>query len=78
MMRELADNILESDMVKTNLTQGEVASLLMNCFTYMDYEQQQLQVPADDAYKSKYIKRQSALVPDIEKNKKNIYNFIYG
>jgi LCP family protein required for cell wall assembly len=39
---------------------------------------EQLQVPADNAYVSKRISGQAALVPDMEKNIKNIKDFIYG
>ncbi len=37
----------------------------------------QLQIPADDAYVSKTIKGQAALVPDIEKNVEKLKEFIY-
>lgn len=77
-IKKLADNILESDMVKTNLTQGEVASLLMNCFTYMDYEQQQLQVPADGTWSGMRIRGMEVLSVNYVKNIKLIQETIYG
>ncbi|MBQ8782624.1 MAG: LCP family protein [Clostridia bacterium] len=39
---------------------------------------QQLQIPADDAYVSKSISGQAALVPDLDKNIENLKEFIYG
>lgn len=77
-IKTLADKILENDMVKTNLTQGEVASLLMNCFTYMDYEQQQLQVPADGTWSSMIIRGMDVLSVNYIKNIKLIQETIYG
>lgn len=65
-------------MLTTDIPAADMTVLAFSSLGYIKYDIEQLQVPADDAYKSKYIKRQSALVPDIEKNKKNIYNFIYG
>ncbi len=47
----------------------------LSCF---GAEIDQLQIPADDAYVSKRISGQSALVPDIEKNTEKLKEFIYG
>lgn len=65
-------------LLTTDIPSMDMTVLAFSSLGYIKYDIEQLQVPADDAYKSKYIKRQSALVPDIEKNKKNIHNFIYG
>ncbi len=39
---------------------------------------EQMQIPADDAYVSKKISGQSALVPDMDKNIESLKEFIYG
>lgn len=47
----------------------------LSCF---GAEIDQLQIPADDAYVSKKISGQAALVPDIKKNTEKLKEFIYG
>lgn len=77
-IKALADDILDSDMVKTNLSEGEVASLLLNCFEYMDYEQQQLQIPSDGTWSNATIRGMSVLSVNFLKNAKLLQETIYG
>lgn len=64
--------LITSDFSQLNLT-----VLAFSALKYIKYDIEQLQVPADDAYQSKTISGQSALVPDLEKNTQNIISFIY-
>ena len=77
-LKDLVDKILKNNMVKTNLSSGEVASLLLNCFEYMDYEQQQLQVPADGTWSNAIIRGDQVLSVNFMKNAKLIQETIYG
>ena len=47
--------------VETDLTEGEIAELLLNAFEYMGYDIQQMRVPADDYYRFEFINSQSCL-----------------
>ncbi|MBO5557269.1 LCP family protein [Ruminococcus sp.] len=47
--------------VETDLTEGEIAELLLNAFEYMGYDIQQMRVPADDYYRPDIINSQSCL-----------------
>ncbi|MBQ7756118.1 MAG: LCP family protein [Oscillospiraceae bacterium] len=77
-IKELVDNILDKNMVKTNLTEGEIASLLINCFEYMDYKQQQLQVPDNSTWTGVRIRGMEVLSINFLKNAKIIQETIYG
>lgn len=77
-IKELVDNILDKNMVKTNLTEGEIASLLINCFEYMDYKQQQLQVPDNSTWKGVKIRGMDVLSINFLKNAKIIQETVYG
>lgn len=77
-IKDLADKILDNNMVKTNLSEGEVASLLLNCFEYMDYEQQQLQIPSDGTWSNATIRGMAVLSVNFMKNAKLLQETIYG
>ncbi len=77
-IKELVDNILDKDMIKTNLEEGEIASLLLNCFEYMDYKQQQLQVPDNSTWTGVRIRGMEVLSINFLKNAKIIQETIYG
>ena len=47
--------------VETDLTEGEIAELLLNAFEYMGYDIQQMRVPADGYYTMDVIWSQSCL-----------------
>lgn len=65
-------------LITTDIEAFELTQLAFSALKYINYEIEQLQVPADDAYSSQMISGQSALVPDMDKNIDNIYEFIYG
>lgn len=65
-------------LLTTDIKALDLTILAFSAIGYLKYDINQLQVPADDAYVSKYINGQSALVADIEKNKSNLYEFIYS
>lgn len=77
-IKDLVDKILDNNMVKTNLSEGEVASLLLNCFEYMDYEQQQLQIPSDGTWSGVRIRGMEVLSVNFVKNAKLLQETIYG
>ncbi|MGN1478706.1 MAG: LCP family protein [Acutalibacteraceae bacterium] len=64
-------------LITTDFSQLELTVLAFSALKYIKYDIDQLQVPANDAYESKKISGQAALVPDIEKNTNNIISFIY-
>lgn len=64
--------------VKIDLTEGEVASLLLNCFDYMNYDIQQLRIPADGMFSEEIINGLSVLCPDFSANTREIIKTIYG
>lgn len=64
--------------VKIDLTEGEVASLLLNCFDYMNYTIQELRIPADDMFSEQIINGLSVLCPDFTANTRKIIETVYG
>lgn len=64
-------------LITTDFSQLELTVLAFSALKFINYDIDQLQVPADDAYESKKINGQAALVPDLEKNTQNIISFIY-
>lgn len=65
-------------LITTDIEPLELTKLAFFALQYIKFDVESLQVPADDAYNSKKIQGQSALVPDMDKNKSNIKEFIYG
>ena len=64
--------------VTTNLTEGEIFSLILSLPTYASYELQQLTVPVSNSYKNLRINKMAVLGIDFEKNIKEIHSKIYG
>lgn len=58
------------------LTMIVTAVSALSCFSIENIGQ--MQIPTDDAYVSKTISGQAALVPDLDKNIENLKEFIYG
>lgn len=77
-IKALADDILDNNLVKTNLTEGEVASLLLNSLTYLNYTQQELQIPADGTWTNITVRGMDCLSPNFIKNTQLIQETIYG
>ncbi|MCQ2479436.1 MAG: LCP family protein [Clostridia bacterium] len=65
-------------LITTDIDRSDLTGLAFSALKYIRYDIDQLQVPADGTYSSQMISGQSALVPNIEANKTNIYNFIYN
>lgn len=64
-------------LIETDIEPMEMTNLAFSAIKYIQYDIDQLQVPADNAYSSQMIYGQSALVPDMEKNIDNVKDFIY-
>ncbi len=73
---EVAQQILP--LITTDINVIKMVTTVISALGCLEFDIEQLQVPADGAYVSKRISGQSALVPDIEENIKNIKEFIYG
>lgn len=71
----LADTM---NLVHTNMTKDEVINMAKNSLTYLKYPVSQDRIPADDAFTTETIAGVGdSLVPDLEKCRKNISDFIY-
>lgn len=64
--------------VKLDITKGEMASLLLNCLDYMNYDIQQLRMPADGLFSEDIINGLSVLSPDYKANSELLIDTIYG
>ncbi len=64
--------------VKTDLEKDEIASLLLNSFEYMNYDVQELRIPADGTFTDQYINGMSVLCPDFDANAKLLQDTIFG
>jgi len=64
--------------VKTNLTKGELISLLNDVRTMGKKEIKELRIPVDGSYKNATIRGMMVLVPDVQANAREIRKFIYG
>lgn len=65
--------------VTTDLVEsGKIASLLLNSFEYMDYDIQELRIPADNTFTNETINGMAVLSIDFDANMKLIQETIYG
>jgi LCP family protein required for cell wall assembly len=64
--------------VKTSLSVGEVLKLGLKAVGFKTDNIEQYRLPVDGTYKSQYISEMAVLVPNIEENRKKLYEFIYG
>ncbi len=64
--------------VETSLSNGEILQLGTKVMGFKTEGMEQFRVPVDGLYKGQKIRGMSVLVPDIEKNKKKLHEFIYG
>jgi len=64
------------DKVYTNMTLGDVLTLLPAVLTLRDAEVLELRIPVDGGYSSRMIRGMSVLVPDIKKNRTALEEFI--
>ena len=64
--------------VKTDISKGEMAMLVLKSLGYMGYDMEEMRIPIDDSYSSQYFGSQQALSIDFDANKKALKEFIYG
>ncbi|WP_164489189.1 LCP family protein [Ruminococcus sp. Marseille-P6503] len=74
------DKLLNSVLpdVTTDLESGEIASLLLNAFDYMNYDIQELRIPADGTFTNEYINGMSVLSIDFDSNMQLLQQTVYG
>jgi LCP family protein required for cell wall assembly len=64
--------------IETNLTKGEMLALGKNVLESSAHTVEDYRLPLAGTYKSKTIRKMAVLVPDLEKNKQALHDFIYG
>lgn len=64
--------------VTTNLTQGEILSLLLHSGEYLDYELVSSRIPVDGSWKNLRIRGMAVLGIDFAENKDRWYELVYG
>lgn len=74
-LNDLATRIFPQ--VKLDITQGEMFSILLNSFDYMNYDIQELRIPADGLFTEDIIGGLSVLSPDFKANSDLIIKTIY-
>ena len=75
-LNDLADIVLP--MITTNLSQGEVMSLLVNAKEYLNYKIVNGRMPINGSYKYMTVRGASVLGVNFAKNKKYWYKLVYG
>lgn len=74
-LNDLANVLLPK--VTTNLTQGDVLSLMLNAMDYLNYEVVSCRMPIDGSYKYLTIRGMSVLGVEFDKNTEYWYNAVY-
>ena len=64
--------------ISTNLSEGEIASLLLKTPSYLDYSICELRIPADGTYEAMRIRGMEVLGLDLEKNREVLRTELYG
>jgi len=62
--------------IETNLSRSQIINLVTMFSNLDEYQIEQLRIPIDNSYKSQKIHGMAVLVPDIEKNKNAIHEFL--
>ena len=75
-LNSLADIVLP--MISTNLTKGEVMSLLLNAKEYLNYKVVNGRMPINGSYRYMSVRGASVLGVNFDANKKYWYNLVYG
>lgn len=75
-LNDLMNEILPQ--VTTNLTEGEIFSLILLLPSFASYDLQQLSIPLSGTYTNVRINKMEVLGIDFEKNIKEIHSKIYG
>lgn len=64
--------------VKTDITNGEIASILLNAFDYMNYDIQELRLPVDGYFTDDVIWNMQVLSPNYQANAAFLKYIVYG
>lgn len=64
--------------VETSLTNSEIMDYALDCMKFNVNSIAQYRLPVDGYFKSQTIRGMDVLVPDLEKNKSLLHEFIYG
>ena len=64
--------------VETSLTNSQIMDYTLDCMKFNVNSIDQYRLPVDGYFKSESIRGMSVLVPDLEKNKSLLHDFIYG
>ena len=64
--------------ISTDLSDAEIAYYLLNASTYLNYERDQIQIPAEGTYTCETIRGDSVLCPDFTSNIRTLQKKIYG
>lgn len=75
-LNDLLNRILPQ--ITTNLTEGEIFSLILSLPSYKGYELKQWSIPVDGAYSFMNIRGMAVLGIDFDKNIQEIHNRIYA
>ena len=73
---ELAEKV--ASQVRTDINENEVAGLILNAFSYMSYDIDQLQVPAEGTFSNQIIDGLDCLSVDFTANARILQETIYG
>ncbi len=75
-LNSLLNKVLKK--ISTDLTDAEIAYYLLNASTYLNYDRQQVQIPAEGTYTCETIRGASVLCPDFTENIRVLQQQIYG
>ena len=64
--------------IKTNLTEGEILSLMVNALSYLQYDLESYRLPVDGSYEHMRINGMAVLGIDLKKNQDALQEIIYG
>ena len=73
---DLAEKVAKQ--VRTDITENEVAGLILGAFTYMEYDINQLQIPYNGTFSNQIIDGLDCLSVDFSQNAKILQETIYG
>lgn len=75
-LNDLLNEVLKQ--VTTDVTDGEIASMLLDAFEYMDYTIQEVQIPVNGYFTADIIYSQDVLSPNFDANAAILQKVIYG
>lgn len=65
-------------LITTDISPLSMTLKVFGGVVLLGYSNDQLRIPCDDTYDSRYVQGQAALVPDLDTNKQALHEFIYG